>query len=62
MPVRNQMPKTPHLQFYPQEILEQTKQRHATRGPRSSGVLAHENVLELNGDSVDVLQPLDSYE
>lgn len=27
MSVRNQMPKTPHLQFYPQEVLKQTKQR-----------------------------------
>lgn len=45
--------KTPHLQFYPQEILKQTngqEQENATSGPGNSGVPAHENVLELNGD------------
>lgn len=48
------MPKTPHLHFYPQEILKQTEQRweqgNATSGRGNSGAPAQENVLELNED------------
>jgi hypothetical protein len=38
MSVRNQMPKTPPLQFYPQGVVKQTKQRQEPRNAVDLGV------------------------